>query len=126
VKPGAVLYAKEVAKLSAFYVETAGLAVTRTEADHTVLESPVFQLVLLAIPAKLAATIEVASPPVLRENTPIKLVFPVASLQAARAAAARLGGGLKPAEREWKFQTIRVCDGHDPEGNIVQFRESAD
>jgi hypothetical protein len=24
----------------------------------------------------------------------------------------------------WEFQGSRVCDGQDPEGNVVQFRES--
>ena len=26
-------------------------------------------------------------------------------------------------EREWEFDGDRVCDGHDPEGNVLQLRE---
>jgi len=124
-KPGAVLYAKSVARVSAFYVEAAALELVHSEEDHVVLESPLFQLVIVAIPERLAASIEVASPPIRRENTPIKLVFPIQSIQVVRAKAASLGGELNTIEREWRFQGSRVCDGHDPEGNVVQFRENA-
>lgn len=124
-KPGAVLYAKSVARLSAFYVEAAALEVVHSEESHVVLESPVFQPVIVAIPERLAASIEVASPPIRRESTPVKLVFPVESIQVARTKAVSLGGELDASEREWRFQGCRVCDGHDPEGNVVQFRENA-
>ncbi len=33
------------------------------------------------------------------------------------------GGEVFPPEREWNFQGYRVCDGMDPEGNVVQFRQ---
>ena len=124
-KPGAVLYAKNVAHVSAFYIEAAALELVHSEKDHVVLESPLFQLVIVAIPERLAASIEVDSPPIRRENTPIKLVFPIQSIQVARTKAASLGGELNAIEREWRFQGRRVCDGHDPEGNVVQFRENA-
>lgn len=122
-KAAAVLYAKDVARVSAFYAGTANLQVVRTEKDHVVLESPTFQLVVIAIPDRLAASIEVSTPPVRREATPIKLVFHVLSIGEARRAAVALGGELNPVEREWVFQGCTVCDGCDPEGNVVQFRE---
>ena len=37
--------------------------------------------------------------------------------------AARFGGELDPPKHEWEYRGYRVCDGLDPEGNIVQFRE---
>jgi predicted enzyme related to lactoylglutathione lyase len=125
-KAGAVLYAKDVPRVSAFYAGVAGMAVTHTEADHVVLESAALQLVVVAIPAAIAATIEIAQPAQRRTDTPIKLAFSVSSLDAAREAAPRLGGALNPVEREWIYQQHRVCDGHDPEGNVVQFRVHAD
>jgi hypothetical protein len=36
-------------------------------------------------------------------------------------AAAR-GGRVLPVDREWEFAAHRVCDGVDPEGNVVQLR----
>ena len=125
-KPGAVLYAKDVAPVCRFYSEVAGLELIHAEDDHVVLESQAFQLVILAVPPDIAATFDVATPPVRRTDTPIKLVFPVASIGAARAAAMLLGGELNPAERVWEYQGCKVCDGHDPEGNVVQFRERID
>ena len=96
---------------------------TYSEDDHVVLESPGFQLVVVAVAAHIAASIELVSPPVRREDTPIKLVFPVCCLGAARTAAANLGGELYPVEREWGVRVSRVCDGHDPQGNVLQVRE---
>ena len=61
--------------------------------------------------------------PVRRADTPIKLVFTVASIEAARVLAAARGGQIDLPEREWQFREFRVCDGHDPEGNVVQLRE---
>lgn len=125
-RAGAVLYAKNVARVGAFYAGIADMTVTHTEADHVVLESPSLQLVVVAIPAAVAATIDIADPPQRRTDTPIKLALAVANLAAARRAAPTLGGELNPVEREWVYRQHRVCDGHDPEGNVVQFRVRAD
>ena len=120
---GAVIYAKDIARVSAFYAAVAGLEVTHTERAHIILESPAFQLVVLAVPPDVAATIALTTPPARRENAAIKPVFFVTDIADARDAAARLGGELNPPERQWKFQGATVCDGHDPEGNVFQLRE---
>jgi predicted enzyme related to lactoylglutathione lyase len=122
---GAVLYAKNVERISRFYAECCGLEVAHSEDDHVVLASPTFQLVILAIPASIAASIAITTPPTRRTQTPIKLVFHVDGIDAIREAAARLGGALDPPGREWQYQGNKVCDGIDPEGNVVQFRERA-
>ncbi|HWH83741.1 MAG TPA: VOC family protein [Burkholderiaceae bacterium] len=126
IAAAAVLYAKDVAATRAFYEGVTGFKVASTAHDHVVLASPALELTIVQIPAAIAATIEIARPPVRRTETPIKLVFPVASLEAARAAAPRLGGELNPPEREWSFGPWRVCDGHDPEGNMFQLRQRAE
>jgi predicted enzyme related to lactoylglutathione lyase len=124
-KAGAVIYAKNISRVSEFYAGVVGLAVSQSETDHVVLESPAFQLVVHSIPQEIAASIEISNPPVRRTGTPIKLVFFVPSILASRAIAAKLGGELNPPEREWRFRQSRVCDGHDPEGNVLQLREIA-
>jgi hypothetical protein len=68
--------------------------------------------------------VEISAPPVLRENVPVKLFLPVRSLAQARLHE-QLGGGMKPADAEWSGPDFRACDGFDPEGNVVQFREVA-
>jgi len=123
---GAVLYAKNLSRISDFYAGVVGFEVGRSEADHVVLESRAVQLVILSIPQDLASSIAIAAPPVRRTETPIKLVFHVRSISACRAAAAKLDGELNPVEREWRFGEFTVCDGHDPEGNVFQLREKVE
>lgn len=119
---GAVVYGKYLAQLSQFYTHVVGLPVVRRDPDFVVLQSPAFQLVIAAMPPEIADQITLATPPIRRESTSIKLCFAVASISAAREAAATYGGKIDEAEQEWEFQGSRVCDGHDPEGNIIQIR----
>jgi predicted enzyme related to lactoylglutathione lyase len=124
-RAGAVIYAKNPKRVAAFYEQVASLRVGRTEADYIMLESGPFQWVVLPIPERIAKTITIQSPPVRRESGAIKLVFWVESLAQAREAAAKGGGALNSAEREWSFDGATVCDGHDPEGNVYQLRQEA-
>ena len=121
---GAIVHAKDIQRLARFYAEVADLEIVHEVADHVVLESETCELVIVAIPAATAARIVIATPPVRRENTAFKLSFAVASLPDARVAAKAAGGELNPPEKEWDFQGLRVCDGCDPEGNMIQLREA--
>jgi len=120
---GAIVYAKDIHALARFYAAVADLEVMHEVDDHIVLESEAVELVIVAIPAATAARIVITTPPARRENTAFKLVFPVPSLEQARATAQANGGELNPPGKEWKFQGLRVCDGCDPEGNMIQLRE---
>ena len=122
---GAIVYAKDIARVSRFYSEVAELEIVHEVADHVVLESDAVELVIVPIPPAIAERIVIATPPQRRENTAVKLVFWVADLAQARARASAAGGELNPADKEWTFQGMRACDGHDPEGNVVQLRELA-
>src|SRR5258708_3357602 len=93
-KSGAVLFAKDLPRLASFYERVAGLSVTVAETDVIVLESPTMQLVLHGIPARIARAITITSPPTLRSDTAIKLVFAITSLAQARDDAVRFGGAL--------------------------------
>ena len=119
----AALYGLDVPRLAGFYEAVADLQVTETEPGYVVVESSDFELAIVEIPALLATEIEVLSPPIRREDTPVKLAFFVPSLADARAVAATLGGVVDPVQREWEFRGHRICDGHDPEGNVFQLRE---
>lgn len=122
---GAVVYAKDIERVGLFYSQVAGLPIVQRNPEFLVLQSSAFQLVIVAMPREIAAQITIQTPPVKREDTAIKLCFSVPSIQAARAEAAKCGGELNGAGREWEFQGSRVCDGHDPEGNIIQVRATA-
>lgn len=122
-RAGALIYASDVPKLSAFYERLLTMELLHGDAEHHVLGSPDFQLILHAIPPAIAATIEITVAPAPREETPIKLFFSVASLAAAAQIAQALGGAL--FADEWQGPGFRVRNGCDPEGNIFQLREWA-
>jgi DNA-binding MarR family transcriptional regulator/predicted enzyme related to lactoylglutathione lyase len=122
-RPMTVLYAKSVERVQQFYRDLLSLRVEQIAIDHVLLGSPQVQLAIIQIPPAIAATIEIGAPPTRRSETPIKPVFEVASIAATRERAASHGGELLPADKEWSYQGFRVCDGQDPEGNVVQFRE---
>ena len=121
-RAGAVLYAKDVDRLASFYSTVLGLSAANRDHDHVVLESPGFQLVILQIPREIAATIEIAVPPARRARAAVKLVFFIPSLDDVRASVEVCGGVMNPIDTEWSFQGFTVCDGLDPEGNVIQFR----
>jgi predicted enzyme related to lactoylglutathione lyase len=124
-RAGAVIFAKDMARVARFYQELLAMGVTHSGRDHIALESAACQLVIHAIPKKIAAAIEIASPPALRTERSIKPFFFVASLADIREKAPALGGGLNPRKNEFEARGFRACDGHDPEGNVIQFREDA-
>jgi len=119
----AVLYAKNIEVVQSFYKDLLALRVEHMASDHVLLGAPRLQLAVIQVPPQIAATIEISAPPRRRSETPVKLVFEVASIAKTRELAASLGGELYPLEKEWTYQGFRVCDGQDPEGNVVRFRE---
>jgi predicted enzyme related to lactoylglutathione lyase len=121
---GAVLYAKDFARLVDFYSSIAGIEPQTIEKGYAILGSGSSQFVIVRIPKRIADAIDIAMPPEPREDTPLKLVFAVEDIARARERAAQLGGAVNPAEREWEFQGAKVCDGHDPEGNVFQLRQT--
>lgn len=122
IRPGVVIYTLDVARLSRFYAEVAELTITGRSERFALVESDLLELAVVAIPDELAVGIRLDDPPVRREDAAIKPAFPVSSLAAARAAAGRLGGVVDDEGSEWTFRGARVCDGHDPEGNVFQLR----
>ena len=124
-KHGAVLFAKNLPRVAAFYRELVGMTQTVEESRVIVLESASYQLVIHGIPKKIADSIQISTPPTRRVDLPTKLVFPVHSLAQAREAAVALGGKIDASSNQFTARGFTACDGHDPEGNVVQFRETA-
>jgi len=120
IKSGAVVFARDFQRLARFYAGIAGLEPVHSDASHAILASESLELVLHALSHEPVPD----DPPVAREDTYLKLFFPVASLAAARARAPGLGGRLLPADEEWSARGFRACDGVDPEGNVFQLREA--
>jgi catechol 2,3-dioxygenase-like lactoylglutathione lyase family enzyme len=120
-RTGAVLFAKSLDRVANFYSAVLGLVEANRDAEHIVLESPGFQLVVHRIPGE---RVEIAVPPVRRATAPFKPVFFVPSIANVRVVAETHGGVMEPIDKEWSFNGVTVCDGLDPEGNVIQFRES--
>ena len=122
-KPSAVIFAKDVDRLAAFYRVVVAMTEAHRDKDHIVLDADTFQLVIHGIPKKIAEQIQITQPPQVREGTPIKVCLPVLSIEQARLHAAELGGQVGAKGKEWEARGFRACDGHDPEGNVFQVRE---
>lgn len=115
-----VVFVDDVARVAAFYRGVAGMKQTHADDRHVVLEIPGFQLTVHAL-ASHGGDSGRAYPT--REDSYVKLCFPVADLAQARAIASSLGGEVWPADREWEARGFRACDGRDPEGNVFQLRQ---
>jgi predicted enzyme related to lactoylglutathione lyase len=123
-RAGVVIYAKNLKSMAGFYEHVAGMSVSRTTDGFIALESDSFQLVVVQIPERLSKMVTIETPPLRRENATIKPMFSVRSLALAREVAPKFGGVLNEARQEWTFEGTTVCDGHDPEGNVFQLRET--
>ena len=116
-----VLFVDDLAKLTAFYSQAANMVIQHQDSKHVVLGIDGFELVLHAIQSESPQNTATCNITV-REDSYTKLCLPVSDIATARAKAEALGGVIKSLEYEWVFQGIRACDGHDPEGNVIQLR----
>ena len=116
----AVLFVRDLRRLSEFYRLTLGLALKREDVDYHVLSTDGFDLVVHQIPARHMPMTGSEEQPRRREGAAIKLSFPVKQIAAPRAVARSLGGELDPVEAEWSDGESITCKGHDPEGNVFQ------
>lgn len=78
-----VVYAKDREGLARFYAALLGLQEVESGPGFTLLAARGVELAVVGIRADIAARIELSSPPVVREDTPLKFSFLVASLAAA-------------------------------------------
>jgi predicted enzyme related to lactoylglutathione lyase len=117
------LYAKDARRLAAFYQAALGLPCVDEAPGFMVLASGAVELIIVQAPDAIAQGIVIASPPVLRESTPIKLSFLVPDIAQVQRAIRGLGGGLKDASATWLWRGRQHLDGWDPEGNVFQLRQ---
>lgn len=121
--PGVVIFVADVQRMTKFYQSVAQMRRISGDDDHTVLEIAGFQLVVHALKGEPAPPPN--GPVTPRDDSYLKVCLPVASISQARDAASLAGGHIKPPRHEWEARGFRACDGHDPEGNIIQVRQTA-
>ena len=119
----AVIYAKDARRLADFYGRLLDLPRTEEDAGAVRFAAEGLELTLVQAPPALANGIVIGDPPVVREETPIKLSFAVPDFEALRPLVVRLGGGLRDAGWDWLGESH--LDGWDPEGNVFQLRRPA-
>ena len=118
---GAVVYAKNPTRLGRFYAKVLLMNELHADPEYTLLRAHGMELVVHGIPRHIASTFEIATPPLPREDTPIKLFFTVPSIENALQAASSLGGAVRG--QPWRGEGFVACDAMDPEGNVFQVRE---
>ncbi|MFM8393177.1 MAG: hypothetical protein ACKOB4_04565 [Acidobacteriota bacterium] len=123
-RAGLLIYAKNLASLSRFYEELLSLRILTADGERVVAGNDDVQLVIHAIPAHIAAQITISSPPEPRAEQALKPFFTVASLAEAAPQAQELGGFLFGPT--WEGPGFVVRQACDPEGNIIQLRQSAE
>ncbi len=121
-RAGLFIYAKDLRRVARFHEVICGMVRLHETSEILVLESPDIQLVVHQIPPHIASTIEVSSPAQRREATALKFFFTVPSIAAVREVAPGVGGEVDT--QQWTASGFIACNASDPEGNIVQLRES--
>lgn len=119
-RSGVVIFTGDKERLSRFYKSVTDLRVRADDSSVTVLASDEFELVIHALPGEPVAQTAAA-----REDVYVKPFFSVRSLADAREKAIALGGQLRPASEEWGARGFIACEGVDPDGNVIQFRQDA-
>jgi predicted enzyme related to lactoylglutathione lyase len=121
-RAGLFVYAKHLERMASFYERLLGLVRLHQSPELVVLDNAHLQLLVHAIPADIAAEIEIATPPLRREEAAYKFFFTVPSLDVAKLVATELGGEVLAAR--WRGRDFVACNAVDPEGNLFQLRES--
>jgi predicted enzyme related to lactoylglutathione lyase len=114
-----MLYVRDFARMREFYGQMLRAQPINTEwTDSWAL----FDLggtgfALHAIPGEHADKGVLSSPPLKREQSPVKLIFAVEDISAERARLEAMG--ITVFQRSWQ-ESAESCECIDPEGNILQ------
>lgn len=114
-----VLFAKNHAKVAAFYAGALGMQTRTGGADHSVLEGQGFAIVVQQIPQHIAAEIQIEDPPIRRTGGAIRLDFTVTDIEDCRGRARKLGGYIDETPPVWASEGDAFFLGCDPEGNVI-------
>ncbi len=119
----AVIYAKEMDVLKAFYQNLDFAEVAGDGETFATLAKDQSELTIVQAPVNIAEEIELAGPVLSRVYTPLKLVFLVASIEESAQLLNAAGGRIDRGQARWEMGEFFVQDAVDPEGNIFQLRE---
>jgi hypothetical protein len=89
-----VVYAKSLAKVSAFYEQTLRLERAEVEATYILLSNGEIEVAVIQAPESIAAPLVVSVQPVPRVATPLKISFTFEAFARVRGSAEATGGSV--------------------------------
>jgi predicted enzyme related to lactoylglutathione lyase len=118
-----MLFVKDFARMKSFYSGMLQAEPVNTEWTdrYACFELGGAEFALHAIPEEYARGVELTSPPKVREQNPVKVIFEVQDVPAERARLDSMGATM--LTRAWE-DPKESCEGADPEGNIFQITRS--
>jgi predicted enzyme related to lactoylglutathione lyase len=114
----AVLFAKDLGKVTSFYTRVFSAQVKHEDAHHADLDCGGFRLIVHQIPEHHARNVVVTNPPRRRESGALRLDFPIVDIAKSRSVARSLGGEIDDRPPPWAGNDTGFRLGHDPEGNV--------
>ena len=115
-----VVFSIDVQRLAAFYEFVLGAKPLKEPSGDIRLVNDRDEVLIHSIPKKIAKDIEISSPPAPRENSPLKPVFDVASLETSLDSVEAAGGVV--TTRTFSLNGLTRHDVLDPDGNVIQLR----
>lgn len=119
---GVLIYAKDFQALARFYEQVLDMQRLHEDEHIIVLESAALQLLIHALPAEIAARVQVGKPPQRRADVALKFFVTVPAIAEAASVAQAMGGQV--FDERWQGPGFAVCNAMDSEGNVFQLRET--
>jgi hypothetical protein len=115
-----VVFSINVRRLAMFYGSVLGAEPIEERSGDIRLINERHEILIHSIPKKIARDIEITSPPAPRDNSALKPVFDVASLERALRSVEGTGGVV--TSRGFSLDGLTRRDVLDPDGNVIQLR----
>ena len=118
-----VVFSINVRRLAAFYEAVLGAEPREESSGDIRLISERDEVLIHSVPDKIAKNIEITTPPEPRENSALKPVFDVVSLDRALSGVEATGGVV--TSRGFSLGGLTRRDVIDPDGNVIQLRAAS-
>jgi len=115
-----IIFSVDVRRLAAFYQAVLDARPTYEPSGDIRLFTDREEILIHSMPAPMARTIEIRTPPAPRDGSAIKPAVDVGSLDAALQAV-RASGGVDTG-RSFTIDGLTRHDVLDPDGNVIQLR----
>ena len=115
-----VVFSTNIQRLAVFYEIVLGAKPRNEPSGDIRLINDRDEVLIHSIPKKITVEIEITSPPTPRENSPLKPMFDVASLEIALHGVEATGGVV--TSQTFSLDGMTRHDVLDPDGNVIQLR----